>query len=68
MQLVGRWSDRIANFEDMLFAAYCNGAFERTEKKALQQYAKQLGINQAQFDLVKQQTKGRYADFKGKLT
>jgi tellurite resistance protein len=68
VQLVGRWSDRVANFEDMLFAAYCNGVFEHTEKKALQQYAKQLGIDQAQFDVIKQETKRRYADFKAKST
>ena len=58
-QLVGRWSDRVGNFEDMLFAAYCNGVLERTEKKAIQQYASQLGINQAQLDLIKQETKRR---------
>ncbi len=68
VELVGRWSDRIANLEDMLFAAYCNGVFERTEKKALQQYAKQLGINQTQFDMIKQETKRRYTEFRGKAT
>ena len=68
VELVGRWSDRIANLEDMLFAAYCNGVFERTEQKALQPYAKQLGINQTQFDTIKQETKRRYTEFKGKAT
>jgi uncharacterized tellurite resistance protein B-like protein len=68
LQLVGRWSDRVANFEDMLFAAYCNGVFERTEKKVIQQYAKQLGIDQAQFDVIKRETKHRYAEFKAKNT
>jgi uncharacterized tellurite resistance protein B-like protein len=68
VQLVGRWSDRVANFEDMLFAAYCNGVFERTEKKAIQQYARQLGIDQKQFDIIKQETKRRYAEFKAKGT
>jgi len=66
VQMVGRWSDRVANFEDMLFAAYCNGVFEKTEKKAIQRYARQLGINQAQFDLIKQEAKHRYAEFKEK--
>lgn len=65
-QLVGRWSERIANLEDMLFAAYCNGVVERTEKTAIQQYAGQLGINQAQLDLIKQETKRRYAEFKAR--
>lgn len=68
VELVGRWSDRIANLEDMLFAAWCNGVFERTEQKVLQKYVKQLGINQAQFDIIKKETKRRYAEFKGKAT
>ena len=67
VQLVGRWSERVANLEDMLFAAYCNGVLERTEKRALQQYASQLGIDQAQFDVIKQETKCRYAEFKRQL-
>jgi uncharacterized tellurite resistance protein B-like protein len=67
-QMVGRWSDRVANLEDMLFAAYCNGVFEKAEKKAIQQYARQLGIDQKQFDLIKEETKRRYAEFKGKTT
>jgi uncharacterized tellurite resistance protein B-like protein len=68
VELVGRWSDRIANLEDMLFAAFCNGVFERTEKKVIQQYAKQLGINQTQFDVIKQETRCRYTEFKEKAT
>ena len=54
VQVVGRWSDRIANLEDMLFAAFSKGTFERTEQKVIQQYTKQLGINQTQLDIVKQ--------------
>ena len=65
VELVGRWSNRIANLEDMLFAAYCNGMFDRTEKKVVQQYAQQLGISQAQFDMIKQEAKRRYTEFKG---
>ena len=67
-KLVGRWSERIANLEDMLFAAFCNGVIELAEKKAIQQYAAQLGINQAQLDLIKQETKRRYAEFKARTT
>ena len=68
VQLVGRWSERVANFEDMLYAAYCNGVFERAEKKAIKEYAGQLGIDQKQFDVIKQETKRRYAEFKAKAT
>jgi uncharacterized tellurite resistance protein B-like protein len=66
VQLVGRWSQRIGNLEDMLFAAYCNGVLEKTEKKAIQQYAVQVGISQAQFDVIKEETKRRYAEHRGK--
>ena len=65
-ELVGRWSDRIANLEDMLFAACCDGVFERAEQKAIQKYVKQLGISQTQFDVIKQETKRRYGEFKKK--
>ena len=62
--LVGRWSNRIANLEDMLFAAFSDGVFDKEEKKAVQDYAKKLGISQAEFDIVKTETKQRYKDFK----
>ena len=68
VQMVGRWSDRVANFEDMLFAAYCNGVFEKAEKKTIKEYARQLGIDQKQFDQIKQETKRRYAEFKSRTT
>ncbi len=68
LQLVGRWSERVANLEDMLFAAYCNGALEPGEKKVIQQYARQVGIDQKQFEIIKQETKRRYAEFTGKST
>jgi uncharacterized tellurite resistance protein B-like protein len=64
VQFVGRWSDRIRNLEDMILAAYCNGVLERTERKLITQYAVQVGINQAQFDVIKQETRKRYAEFK----
>ena len=68
VQLAGRWSERIGNLEDMLFAAYCNGVLEPTEKKLIADYANQLGINQRQMDIVQKETKGRYALYKGNAT
>jgi hypothetical protein len=38
------------------------------EKKTIRQYAHLLGINQAQFDTIKQEAKRRYAEFKEKAT
>ena len=63
---VGRWSQRIRNLEDMIFAAYCNGVLECAEKKVIKDFASQLGINQTQFDVVKEETKRRYAQYKAK--
>ena len=66
IELVGRWSDRIRNLEDMLFAAFCNGVLEPAEKEPIKDYAGKLGINQQQFDIIKQETKRRYAEHKAK--
>ena len=56
---VGRWSDRIKNLEDMLFAAICNGVVDAAEKKLLKEFGSQVGIDQAQFDVIKEETKHR---------
>jgi len=66
-ELVGRWSERVANLEDMLFVAMCNGVVDPAEKKAIQQYARRLGIDQGQFDLIQEEAKQRYAQFKRRL-
>ncbi|MFH1267702.1 MAG: hypothetical protein ABIK89_18455 [Planctomycetota bacterium] len=66
VQLAGRWSDRIRNFEDMIFAAFVNGVLEPSEKKLIKEYAAQLGIDQAQFDVIQKETKRRYAEYKEK--
>ena len=62
----GRWSQRIRNLEDMLLAAYSNGVMDPAEKKAVKQYAAQVGIDQKQFGVVIQEAKQRYAEFKEK--
>lgn len=61
LEPVGRWSERIRNLEDMLYAAYCNGVFEKAEKKVVKEFAGRLGIDQRQFDVVRQETRQRYA-------
>ena len=55
-----RWSERIRNLEDMIFAAYCDGVLEPSEKKAIVEYAKHLGIEQRQLDLIKKEVKQRH--------
>jgi uncharacterized tellurite resistance protein B-like protein len=66
-ELVGRWSERVANLEDMLFVALCNGVVDPAEKNVIRQYARRLGIDQAQFDVIQEETKRRYAEFKRQL-
>ena len=66
-ELVGRWSERVANLEDMLFVALCNGVVDPGEKNAIRQYARRLGIDQAQFSVIQEETKRRYAEFKRRL-
>jgi len=62
----GRWSQRIRNLEDMLFAAYSNGVMDQAEKDPVKQYAAQVGIDQKQFGIVIREAKERYAEFQGK--
>jgi uncharacterized tellurite resistance protein B-like protein len=66
-QMAGRWSERIGNLEDMLFAAYCNGVLDPAERQQIKDYAGRLGINREQFDVIQQETKRRYEQYKAKL-
>ena len=54
-----RWSDRIRCIEDMLLVAYSDKKLHALEKKVLLEYARQLGISQKQFDIIKKETKAR---------
>lgn len=54
-----RFSDRIRNLEDMLFVAYCESGLDDMEKKIIVDYAKQVGINQKQIDIIRKETKAR---------
>ena len=64
LQSLQRWSDRIKNLEDMLFSAFCNGVVDRAEKELIQSYANQMDISQQQFNVVKDETRRRFVDFK----
>ncbi len=55
-----RWSERIRNLEDMIFVAYSNGVLEPSEKQTIVEYAKHLGIEQQQLDLIKKEVKQRH--------
>jgi len=60
-----RFSERIRNLEDMLWVAYYNNKLHEMEKKIIVSYSKHLGINQKQFDIIKEETKQRLKDLKG---
>lgn len=65
---VGRWSDRIKNLEDMLYAAICNGVVDAAEKRLIKEFGGQVGISQEQFEVVKQEARERYAEYKAETT
>jgi len=54
-----RLSERIANLEDMLLVAYYDKKLHHMEKEIIVNYAKQLGINKSQFDIIREETKKR---------
>ena len=61
-----RWSERVRNIEDMLLAAYADDKLHPPEKEVLLEYAKNLGINQKQFNIIKKETKERLAELRSK--
>ena len=63
-QYLDRWSDRLRNLEDILFAAFCNGVTEPSEKTQIKTYLKPLRIKQEQLDLMISQAKQRHKEFK----
>lgn len=58
--LTGRWSEKVRNLEDMLFAAYCNGALAPDEKEIIVAQARVLGIEKEQLAVIKTEAKLRY--------
>ena len=62
--LSGRWSDKVRNLEDMLFAAYCNGALARDEKAIVVAQARVLGIEKEQLTVIKTEAKQRFDAFR----
>ena len=58
--LTGRWSEKVRNLEDMLFAAYCNGALAPDEKEIIVAQARVLGIEKEQLTVIKSEAKQRF--------
>ena len=61
-QVSARWSERIRNLEDMIFAAYRNGVLDPSEKKPIVEYAMSLGIDQPHLNLIKNEAKQRHEE------
>ena len=62
--LSGRWSDKVRNLEDMLFAAYCNGELAPDEKEIVVAQARVLGIEKEQLTVIKTEAKQRFDAFR----
>ena len=62
--LSGRWSDKVRNLEDMLFAAYCNGELAPDEKAIVVAQARVLGIEKEQLTVIKSEAKQRFDAFR----
>ncbi|MEW4487603.1 zinc-ribbon domain-containing protein [Thalassoglobus sp. JC818] len=50
--LVGSFSVRIANLEDMISVSLADGVFEQTEKSVVLEFAKKIGITNEQLQLI----------------
>lgn len=59
-----RWSDRIRSMEDLLAAALSDEKLHALEKKLMTDYAKHLGIDQKQMNLITKETKARLEEMK----
>ena len=60
--MMKRFSDRIRNLEDMLFAAMCNGVVDADEKKFIVDFATRAAMNQQQFNTIKAEAKRRHEE------
>jgi len=54
-----RLSERIRNLEDMLFLAYGDRELHGMEKKIIVDFAKQIGLNQKQGNIIQKEAKAR---------
>ena len=59
VKLPERFSEKFRCLEDMLFVALSDKKLHQMEKQIILTYAKKLGINQEQFDIIREETKER---------
>ncbi|MBN2374877.1 MAG: hypothetical protein JXD22_00650 [Sedimentisphaerales bacterium] len=61
-----RLSERIRNMEDMLFVAGRDVKLEEVEKEIVVDFARQIGVNQQQVDMIRRETRARLKKVIGK--
>jgi uncharacterized tellurite resistance protein B-like protein len=59
VKLPHRYSEKLRCLEDMLFLALSDKKLQEMEKEIILIFAKQLGVNQEQMDLIRKETKDR---------
>ncbi|MBU1260262.1 MAG: hypothetical protein KJ757_04105 [Planctomycetes bacterium] len=59
VKLPHRYSEKLRCLEDMLFLAMSDKKLHEMEKLSVLTFAKQLGINQDQMDIIRKETKDR---------
>ena len=59
VKLPHRYSEKLRCLEDMLFLALSDKKLQEMEKEIIITFAKQLGVNQEQMDLIRKETKDR---------
>jgi len=59
IKLPKRYSEKFRCLEDMLFLAMSDNKLQQMEKQIILTYAKKLGVNKEQFDLIREETKQR---------
>ncbi|OHB51555.1 MAG: hypothetical protein A2Y10_11855 [Planctomycetes bacterium GWF2_41_51] len=64
IKLPKRLSEKYRCLEDMLFLALNDKKFHKMEKEIILKYAKKLGINQEQLDIIREETKVRISEIK----
>jgi len=64
IKLPTRYSEKFRCLEDMLFLAMSDNKLDQMEKEIILTYSKKLGINQQQFDQIRQETIQRLKETK----
>jgi tellurite resistance protein len=64
LNLPKRYSEKLRCLEDMLLVALSDKKLHQMEKKIVVAFAKQLGVNQEQFDIIREETQERIKSIK----